>query len=264
MKNFETVLCTFLAAGIAFCAQAEDKAEPKEEKKAELVNPQTVFATKSQAVLFKIHDIKPVLNTDGVVTSCEYEATFFNRTKKAIRQAKIEFGWTDRVSDLYMIEGAGQSVDSTLPDQKDAPKQPQKPLGPAESVGEITSNIDLPSLGVLKQVTVKGYADTEKCFALFDNVKFKVKDCVVLSGDEEKDNVRRDQISNQVDGCAGIFSYIDSRNPEYYGEFKEVAYAELQDRAKTAEEKEKEAIAQVNKTIDENISKTSELITSIE
>ena len=59
--------------------------------------------TKPSAVLFKIHEIKPVVNTEGVVTNCDFMVTFYNRTTKGLRPAKIEMGWTDNVSNRYEI-----------------------------------------------------------------------------------------------------------------------------------------------------------------
>ncbi|MBP5615445.1 MAG: hypothetical protein IKR60_02250 [Alphaproteobacteria bacterium] len=258
MKKFEAVLCTLLTAGMAVSANAQENTEATQE----LVNPETVFAAKSQSVLFKIHDVKPVLNTDGAISSCSYTVTFFNRTKKAIRQAQIEFGWTDRVSDLYMIENSEQSPADILNDAPVAPAD-KKAAKDAVASSEIKSTVTLPSLGVLKQVSVQGYADTDKCFALLDDVNFKVKDCVLLTVDNSGD-LKNDSANDQFNACAGLFAYVDSKNPEYYGEFKEVAYAELQDRAKTAEEQETEQIKNVGKAIEENITKTTEFLSSIE
>lgn len=258
MKKFEAVLCTLLTAGMAVSANAQDAQDSTQE----LVNPETVFAAKSQSVLFKIHDVKPVLNTDGVVSSCSYTVTFFNRTKKAIRQAKIDFGWTDRVSDLYMIENSAQSPMEASDAAPMAPKD-KKAGGDLVANNEITSSITLPSLGVLKQVSVQGYADTDKCFALLDDVNFKVKECVLLTVENSGD-LKNDSANDQFNACAGLFAYVDSKNPEYYGEFKEIAYAELQDRAKTEEEQETEQLKTVGKAIDDNIAKTSEYLSSIE
>ena len=51
----------------------------------------------SDGVLFKIHDIVPVKNADGVVSSCELGATFYNRTDKEISNAALNLIWTDEV-----------------------------------------------------------------------------------------------------------------------------------------------------------------------
>jgi len=260
MKN---IALTLLAAGVAFSAQAQEKTEAEVKNEAAPVSAETVFATKSQAVLFKIHDIKPVLNTDGAVTACEYTATFFNRTKKGIRQAKVDFGWTDRVSDLYMIENSVDDLADApeVEEKAQAKNEAKKTQKAPETLGSILSSVDVPSLGVLKQVSIKGTAPTDKCFALFDNLKFSVKSCT-LAGDEAQ-NHPSGANGVAVNNCVGMFTYIDSKNPEYYGEFKEIAYEELETREKTAEEQEKEQISAAVKVVDENITKTSEVVAEI-
>lgn len=49
------------------------------------------------AVLFKIHDINPIKNSDGIVTSCDLGATFFNRTGSEVTNATLNLVWPDDV-----------------------------------------------------------------------------------------------------------------------------------------------------------------------
>ena len=41
------------------------------------------------AVLFKVHDIKPLKNRDGKITNCEFNITFFNRSNKNVDNATV-------------------------------------------------------------------------------------------------------------------------------------------------------------------------------
>lgn len=213
-----------------------------------------IFASKPQVILFKVHDIKPVLNSDGAVVACEYTATFYNRTPLSLRQAKIDFGWSDHISDLFAIE------ETPTPEEGAAPQAP----APAkeEGLGTIRSSVDIPALGSLKQVSVHGTAETDKCFALFDNLKFNVPVCNILGQDSGNDS-RRGRAENEQVNCAGMFAYVNSQHPEYYGEFKEISYEEQVEREKTQEEKESEMIANINKTISENFEKTNTVIGNI-
>ncbi|HCU59217.1 MAG TPA: hypothetical protein DIC64_04465 [Alphaproteobacteria bacterium] len=263
MKNFKKALfyvslfgCV-LGAGVA-SAQVDpnDKLGNRvpREQAAPKLNP--VFANKPQVILFKVHDIKPVLDSDGVVTACEYTATFYNRTPVSLRQAKIEFGWTDRISELFPIDG-NPSLDEEKPGQaKPAPKE--------EGLGAIRSTIDIPALGSLKQVSVHGTAETDKCFALFDNLKFNVSVCNILGQETNTDSRRgRADADKELSSCAGMFAYVNSKHPEYYGEFKEISYEEQVEREKTQEEKEKEMIQSINNKITKNLDQTNTIISNI-
>lgn len=219
---------------------------------ASRANP--IFASKPQVILFKVHDIKPVLNSDGVVVSCEYTATFYNRTPLSLRQAKIEFGWSDHISDLFAIDEKTEEGETATA---------QAPLPPKEEgLGTIRSSVDIPALGSLKQVSVHGTAETDKCFALFDSLKFNVPVCNILGQDSGNDSRRGRADSEQIN-CAGMFAYVNSQHPEYYGEFKEISYEEQVEREKTQEEKESEMIAGINEKISENFEKTNTVIGNI-
>jgi len=263
MKNFKKALFCFgflscaLVNGISFAqTNMNSNKAPKVPDATEALRPSSVFANKPQVVLFKIHDIKPLTNSDGTVTSCEYTATFYNRTPVSLRQAKIDFSWTDRVSEMFPLDG-DLPIDEVSADQsKLDPKQ--------EDLEAIHSSVDLPALGSLKQVSIRGVAETDKCFALFDNLKFRVSVCNIL-GQENNSDSRRSRVNPEKEqsDCASMFAYVNSKHPEYYGEFKAISYEEQVEQEKTQEEKEKDAISAINKTISTNIEKTNTIISNI-
>ena len=262
-------LSTLTLSAFQVCAQLPNQqiGGSKQEPAAPQAVPQPasqaapVMAQKPPVILFKIHNIKPVSNSDGIVSSCEYTATFFNRTPLSLRQARIEFGWTDKVSELYPIDPVTEEQSDTEQEQ-----QPKKAAVPSvEGLGEIRSSIDLPALGSLKQVSVHGTVDTDKCFALFDDLKFRVSVCNVL-GQEKMNNNRlgqKDNSSEMNSACASLFAYINSKHPEYYTEFKEISYEDQVAQEKTQEEKEAEFFQSLTKAISENIEKTNVVIGNI-
>jgi len=236
-------------------AQTAEKAAAKEQKTEAL----TELQEKPNAILFKIHDVTPVKNAEDVVTTCQYVVTFYNRTPFNVRQAKIDFGWTDTVSDLFLTEDKQEEeADGKKAKNAAAQKTAQKALG------NVLSSVELPALGSLKQISVQGTVETEKCFILLDAMRFNVSECSFL-GQETAGTSRRGRADalRSRSGCAELFSHVTPQNPEYYGTFKEISYSEQQTEEKAAEEAEKEAIEKFKKAVSENFEKTNEILSNI-
>lgn len=216
--------------------------------------------TKPRAVLFKIHEIKPVENTDGVVTHCDFLVTFYNRTTDSFRSAKIDMGWTDEVTERYSIDEA----------EKETPEAPVRTRAvrsnaPA-SLGEITSTVDMPSLGSYKQTTVKASVKTQKCFVLLDNVNFNVESCSIVGKDDDNaGSARRNRInaSRSTSECANLFEYVDSKNPEYYGEFKNISFSEQERLLNDEKKQDTSDIESAFQGIVENFQKAEQIMTNI-
>lgn len=178
-------------------------------------------STKPNAVLFKIHEIKPVTNPEGVVTDCDFLVTFYNRTNKGLRPAKIDMGWTDNVSNRYMIETEYKEEAPTIKVERYSNRQEN------EKLGDILTSVDMPSLGSYKQATVKASVKTEKCFLLLDNVSYRVASCSIVENEEENNTARRRSARSGASAeCANLFEYVDSSNPEYHDEFKNISFSE--------------------------------------
>ncbi len=259
MINFQKVLFSLSLAVFALSSTASLAQNPEPESdSAEAVSP---FGDKPQVILFKIHDIKPVVNAEGVTTACEYTATFFNRTPLSLRQAKINFGWNDDISEKFFAEEETSEEENAEGENKEnAPKAASKSAPKEQSLGSIVSSVDLPALGSLRQISVQGRAETDKCFALFDQLKFDVSVCNILG--QENSRQGRDSVRGNVN-CAGLFAFVNSKHPEYYGEFKEISYEEQVAMDKTAEEKETEAIVNVNKKITSNLEQVTTTLSEI-
>ena len=225
------------------------------------VQAQTTETTsKPRAVLFKLHDIKPVMNEEGLVTHCDFMATFYNRTEDGLRPAKLELGWNDNVTSQYNL-----SENKEVEPVNNNVRNTRYPM--QEKIGEVSTMIDIPALGSYKQVAVKASVKTEKCFLLLDNLNFRVSDCGLVGK----------QVNTQVSNggksgaksvapteCANLFEYINSTNPEYYDEFKNISYSEqerliLDDRKKDVSDLEK-----AYNTVIENFGKAEETIKKIQ
>lgn len=176
--------------------------------------------TKSRAVLFKIHDIEPIQNSDGLVNACDFLVTFYNRTPDSLRYGKLDLGWIDDVSDRFVVEGDESSNDQVA-------QRPQTFSARDKSkLGDVKTSVDMPALGAYAQISVKGNVKTEKCYLLLNPAQFKVTSCAIADSDNptEKKSARS---SSRLSGeCAGLFQFVDPSNPEYYDEFKDVSFSE--------------------------------------
>ena len=107
MLNKALLSSLSIALGLASFGAYAQEAEPQQED-----------TTKPRAVLFKVHDIKPVENTDGVVTHCDFLVTFYNRTTDSFRQAKVDMGWTDEVTERYVIDDEEKKEDKSADEDR--------------------------------------------------------------------------------------------------------------------------------------------------
>lgn len=247
MKIMLKTLCSTVAIMLGFTAYAANAQEAQEE------------TTKPRAVLFKIHDIKPVENADGVVTDCDFLVTFYNRTTDSFRQAKLNFGWNDTVSGRYM---------ST----EEQPAQQQQPQmysrnSKQQPVMEISTIVEMPSLGSYKQSTVKASVKTEKCFLLLDKLNFEVQECNMIGKETNaSQNSRRRPSANSYSnsGCSNLFEYVDSQNPEYFDEFKNISYSEQERNLAEIKKHDISDINTNNEKIVKNIQDASDLLKGIQ
>ena len=77
------------------------QAVPNPEQDAAAVNPET---SKPDAILFRIENIKPIANEEGLTTKCSFIVTVYNRTQKEVEEADIDFFWKDDISAKYRVE----------------------------------------------------------------------------------------------------------------------------------------------------------------
>ncbi|MDR1694597.1 MAG: hypothetical protein LBR70_05365 [Lactobacillaceae bacterium] len=211
-KVFVGALGLILAAGINTAKAADDSA-----KAAVVENP---------AILFKIHDIKPVTNSDGQTTSCDFAVTFFNRSNENINGASIDLTWDD------------DTVKILLDEEKNNDRRASSSRNASSTV---TANIEVPAVQAMKQAVVRTRLQSDRCFLLMDDVKLRVRSCNIASQSRSG--------SRSATVCANLFKFVSPNNQEYYREFKPVTLEE--EAAIKLQEKEN-----IKKDINEEYSKT--------
>ncbi len=196
---------------------SSEVSEKTEDKPAETSKP--------EAILFRVENIKPVANQEGVTERCSYMVTAYNRSDHPLKDAKLILTWTDNISGKYKVEDAQLTV------VKNAAKL-------------INSEITIDNVAPHKQKSFEQKVDTDKCYLLLDNTQFNVTACEV-EGSGKMDASK----------CTSLFNYIDSKNPEYYSEFKDVPASvlekQIEDEKKQEISKIEETIGNINKTMDE-------------
>ena len=225
--SFVMALC---AATISFAQEA-----PVPEGQEAVVGE----TSKPDAVLFRIENIKPVENENGLTDRCTFILTVYNRTQKEIEEAEIDLFWRDEISAKYKVEN-----EEVMAVSKEA----------ATTI--IHKNMLLEKIFPHEQKSFEGEVETDKCFLLLDQVEYRVNTCIA-AGDNipVKDNKRMGNGS-----CTGSFDYINSKNPEYYSEFKDVPESVLEKQAEENKARELSGIENAYVAAEEGLDKiTKEL-----
>lgn len=175
------------------------------------------------AILFRVENIEPVRNKDGFIDRCSFMVTVYNRMEKEVKEAVLELRWIDTISNKYDV----QNGEVVVSDDEEA------------SETEITKTVKLSSIMPHRQKSFTSEVATDKCFSLLDNVEYTVKSCI----NEGETLEMKDSKIVGAGSCTGNFNYINSKNPEYYSEFKDVPDSVLE---KQAEEEKRNELAKVN------------------
>lgn len=199
--------------------------------------------SRGDGVIFRIENIKPIANEEGVTSQCEFFVTVYNRMEKGINEAELSLSWTDNIAEKYEVK------DNKLKVKEDKEK--------AKFV--INKIVNLKDLAPHQQKSFKEVLDTDKCFLLFDRVDYKVPTCYA-DGDEIR---MRNNKRTSNGSCTAKFDYINSQNPEYYSEFKDVPESSLQEIAQEQDKANNQAIDDLYKATVENIDKVSKNLRKI-
>ena len=188
-------------------------------------------------VIFRIENIKPIKNKQGNIRQCSYIVTAYNRMDTAIKEAELDFSWQDNITGKYIqkiddsakVTGdeISEQLDSDLAEMKqnsnNSNNNQQKAL---PQFKPIQSSIKFFGINAHAQKSFSNTVDTDKCFLLFDNLKFQVKNCQLEGRKVNEGN------------CKDKFQYINSKNPEYYVEFSDVPESVVQDQIENEKNKE--------------------------
>lgn len=186
--------------------------------------------SEEDSILFRIENIKPIANADGLIEKCSFVVTTFNRMDKAVKEAKLDLNWEDNISAKYAI--AGNEV---------------KAKNAEESLTVINTSVEIENIPPHFQKSFEGVVETDKCFLLLDNLEYTVEKCIL---DGEKQEMKNNKVVNKNGGCERNFNYINSANPEYYTEFKDVPESVL---TKQADEEKKHEVAKIDEIYNETL-----------
>lgn len=174
-------------------------------------------------IIFRIENIKPIANNDGLINKCTFVVTAFNRMDKAVKEATLNFKWEDNIMGKYVVSGQDIKVNSG---------------DKAKTV--VTTDITLNDIAPHSQKSFESSVDTDKCFLLFDNLNYTVMSC---ANEGDKVQMKDSKVVGNNEGCKNKFDYIDSKNPEYYSEFKDVPESVI---AKQAEDEKVKEVKKIN------------------
>lgn len=218
--------------------------------KANTVEP----TTRNDAVIFKIHDIVPV-SKEGVVTGCDFTVTLYNRTAVNFRNFTLNLNWKDTVEERFKFDSYVKSVlgeGATIKESDLLGEQPApKPLAAALTVNAFGTN---------KQISLKSHIDNEKCYLLLTNANYSVTPCDIARNitDGEKNVIRTDGKD-----CTAMFQLVDTANPEYFGEFKNISITEIAEQNQQIYNQDLTDVDVVISKIIENLGVSDKTLTNI-
>lgn len=211
MSRFNKILLSgtafLMAASVVSSVSAEDKKEDSSD---------------AGAIIFRIENIKPIADKDGLINKCNFVVTAFNRMDKGVSEAKLKFQWQDNISAKYAVQGQNIKVNSE-----------------DEAKTIISTEMTMNDIAPHSQKSFEGSVNTDKCFLLFDNLQYNVISC---SNAGDKIEMKNSKVVNKKNSCSNNFDYIDSKNPEYYSEFNDVPESVITQQAENEKVKEVEKI----------------------
>ena len=243
MNTFNKTAILSIASMFLFVASAgAEVAAPK--------TPKMEITSDAGKVIFRIENINPIKDKNGDVKQCSYIVTAYNRLDAMVKEANLDFSWQDNITGQYIKriddssklsanEIAEQLGEDVLEDKKETSKVSAKEeTKSAPQFQPIVSPVKLFNIAPHSQKSFSYTVDTDKCFLLFNNLDFKVKNCI-MEGKTVDDK----------DGCADKFNYISSKNPEYYVEFGDVPENVVQNQIEDEKNVEMEKVDNTYKEI---------------
>ena len=247
-------VCSFLAAA-PVAAQVEENTTEDEG----LVS---VVDEAQPAVLFKIHDVKPIRNRDGNVTDCEFNATFYNRSNNNVNKIVLNLTWQDKaIANVIDFE---KNLDQKKMEEENYNNNAgrfRKPKSETEGLTSqmLTASLNVPDLKPYRQISVKSKIATDRCFLLINNPTFKFGSCNVVEAGTTRVTVQ----TAASNACETLFKYVPANDPESYKEFKKVTFNEEKKEKVKAQKKEQDELKQVYDKTVENLARATDIMGQI-
>lgn len=248
MKKFTEALTVLLmSAGLLTSpAQAAQKNNVPQKKQE--------ATTRHDAVIFKVHNITPI-SQDGVVTGCDFVVTLYNRTAVNFRNFTLNLHWNDTVDERFEFDSYVKNVLGERAIDEEA-----KLLGENVKSKPLETALNVSAFGANKQFSVKSHIDNEKCYLLLQQATYTVSPC-----DIARSTTAGEGASFGSDGkeCTALFQLVDTSNPEYFGEFKEISATDIAMQNQQFQTQELSEIDGVIAKIVENLGFSDKTLTNI-
>lgn len=211
-------------------------------------------STRSDAVIFKIHDVVPIFD-NGVVTGCDYSVTLYNRTFINFRTFTLNLNWNDVVEERFHFDKYAEAVLGA-----DVVKEQQKYFENQQKDKPLHASITINAFGANRQLSLKSHIDNEKCYLLLSNVDYTVTPCDIARSLDVASNLNASVKDNN---CTQLFQFVGTQNPEYFGSFKPVSATEEAFASQAVENRELSDIDAVIGKIVENMGTSDKALTDI-
>jgi hypothetical protein len=245
MKTIKKCALIMLGASLVLpCSvfAAQNKATPEKEP-----------TTRSDAVIFKVHNINPI-SEEGVVTGCDFTLTLYNRTSINFRNFTVNLDWNDPVDEQFKFS---KYVEAVVPPEdlekfKDVMKDDvaDKPL---------STTVTVNAFGADKQISVRSHIDSAKCYLMLNDATYSVTPCEIARSAA----VAEMGINQDNKDCTGLFQFVSTNNPEYFGKFKRISLTDEVQQADLLESQELEDIDLVINKIVENMGVSDNTLNNI-
>lgn len=179
-----------------------------------IISAVTLFATfdahAANEVIYKVHDITPV-KIDGVVVSCDFSITFFNRANQTVSNLSLDIGWKDDVIEEQIKEEKKEKI---IDDNNSFQGYSGQSKTEEYTSKMISTNVVLQPLLPEKQLSVKANVNSDRCFLLLQQPEMRVRSCKFGVGNTD----------TNAGVCQNLFKFISPEAGEYYTEFRSISY----------------------------------------
>lgn len=242
-------LLSVLLCGCALFSGLAQAADTNAPKKAKKVDP----TTRRDAVIFKVHDIAPV-EEEGIVTGCDFSVTLYNRTSINFRNFTLNLAWNDKVAEKFKFN---EYMEKFLSEEEF--DQQKKFLGDEIAAQPLLAAITVNAFGADKQISIRSHVNSVKCYLMLSNASYSVTPCDIVR------NIDAPNVGGNFDNkeCTALFQFVDTSNPEYFGQFKKLPATDIALQAQVGRSQELTDIDDIIDKIVENLGVSDKALTNI-
>jgi hypothetical protein len=122
----------------------------------------------------------------------------------------------------------------------------------------LATKITVNAFGSDKQVSIRSHVDSDKCYLMLSNAEYKVSPCDIV---RSIDNEATKDVSGKE--CTQLFQFVNTSNPEYFGQFKNISATDIAEQEKVIETNELADIDDVINKVVENLETSDKTLNSI-